>query len=131
MTALQFHPNIPESCPPSEAQPANNVIFRAVDSWPPKPKHFLSDVESQKKNSDDSKCDCWGMSVWITEAAALHGRKLFSFVRKGYIAKGPVGPTDGLIMATASERQPGHNTFWKVHQLDISARFSQLVGPKV
>lgn len=122
-----YHPEILARCPPVEAEPANQTIFRSVRQNPPVGADFDSDVEVKKASKDN--CQCWGCSVWPTLDAAKHGRSVLPYLKKRYVVAGDLKPTDGQLMLTPTPDQPLHTTFWKVHRLDVSPRFKVVLAP--
>jgi hypothetical protein len=131
-TAYEFNPDIPKACgptcPPSEAQPVNQKIYRGIRTPPVKPDDFLSHVELQL-DSDASNCEHWGLSVWVTRDAVDHAIKTFRPLRKWHIAEGVVNATDGVLLATPTGRQPQHHTFWKVFGKDLTGNFTIILAP--
>ena len=131
MTPISYHPDIPDACPPDTSQPAKGVIFRAIPEMPIQPAHFLSNVELGKGSYSQKNCKHWGLSVWVTEADVVHAREMFpnSFARQ-HIVRTQLAPEDGVMMHTASNKQPQHHTFWKAHELDLCARSTIAFEPE-
>lgn len=125
-----FHPEIPTSCPPVEAEPPDQV-FKAVLAYPPSAADFVSDIESGKSGAKATNCKHWGCSVWQSEEAVIHGRSIYDHFRKSYIVQGDLEPTDGKILTTPSKKQPQHSTFWKVYKRDISGKFMKFMDPEI
>jgi hypothetical protein len=75
------------------------------------------------------ECECWGLSVWTSRDAVDHARKASRYVRRWHIAAGQVVPEDGVILATPSEQQPEHHTFWRDVRRDLASRFTIILPP--
>lgn len=129
MPNLDFNPDVPASCPPGDAEPANHIVYRQVDTDVLSVEDFKSHAEKGKK-CDPEDCKSWGCSVWTNLDAAVHARKLFNHFRRTYLAAGSVGPTDGVIKMTPNNRQPEHYTFWKSFGKDISGNFEIVMQPE-
>lgn len=117
-------------CPPTDAQPANGIFYRSVDVFPASLSDFSSDIETNKPQRKKDVCEHWGCSLWPSEKAARHARKLFSkWLTKKFIVCGQLTPTDGQTKLTPTDSQDEHTTFWKVVDLDVSKRFSIFLKP--
>lgn len=127
--AYTYNTKFPPNCPPKDAVPANSDVFSSIKKLPIKSDHFLSDVERKKKGSDPCKCDDWGCSIWTTEESALLGRAIIPGFKKYYIVRATLSSADGEMLATPSQGQEGHYTFWKVAGLDLSPKFSVYLEP--
>lgn len=128
---VEYHPNFPPACPPSDALPASGEIFRGIRTPPVTSADFLSHVELQMKNCDSSNCEHWGLSVWVSRAAVVNARKVFKYMRRWHIAVGTVDADDGVIKPTPNEKNNEHHTFWKAFGNDISDRFTIAFEPEV
>jgi hypothetical protein len=126
-----FHPDRPKSpkCPPDIARTPNEMVWRGVRELPLSEEHFKSHVELNLPNCDKADCTHWGLSVWVSEEAVEHARKLHRFIRRWYIAAGKIDKSDGKIMLTPSEAQPDHHTFWKFHDHPVAAKFAIVMEP--
>lgn len=129
----EYHPDIPKSCsgqcPPAEAKPEDRIVFRGVKKLPLGNKDFLSHVENKTRGSDATNCNHWGLSVWLTEEAAEHGRRLMSHMRKWHVAKGHIVESDGVFLKTPSDDQEHHYTFWKRFDASIADKFDIVLHP--
>ena len=123
-----YHPEIPENCPLIGALPVG-TIYRSVPTFPPTAADFISDVEV--RNAKRTNCKNWGSSVWQDLKSANRAREIYDSFRTSYIVVGELDGSEGQVMPTPSTTQPGHATFWKVHDLDISANFEIALEPIV
>jgi hypothetical protein len=126
-----FHPDRPKNpkCPPNEAQFASGRVWRGVRELPLSEDHFKSHAELKLHNSNPEDCEHWGLSVWVSEDAVFHARKLFKFMRRWYIAVGVVDANDGKILPTPNAQQPDHHTFWKFHKHEVAGKFRIVMEP--
>lgn len=124
-----FNPDIPDQCPPSDAEPANTTIYRQVSKLPICGEQFLSHAELKKGSYDLNNCNHWGCSVWIDKEAVSHARSIIPFFKKTYIIGGNVDRSDGVIKHTPSGNQDQHYTFWKFFRKDISGKFQIVLKP--
>ena len=131
--ALQFNPDIAASCsdtcPPSEAAPVHQTVFRGIREPPVTANDFLSHAELEADGADPSSCEHWGLSVWVSEAAVAHARDVYRPLRKWHVASAELTPADGVILATPSAKQPDHHTLWKPLGRDLSTAFTIVMLP--
>lgn len=131
--ALGYHPELPErfgdTCPPKEAKPVHQTIYRGIPKPPISPHDFLSHVEINGNKNNPEVCEHWGLSIWATRADAEHARKAYRWVKFWHIAEGEVTNDDGVLLATPNETHPEHCTFWKRWDLDLSPRFTIILNP--
>ena len=119
-----FDPERPDGCPPPDAEQRDVAIFRHVKALPVVDAHFHSDVKIGARYNNPEKCECWGCSVWVNEAAVQHAVSLFPHFRKKYVVSGQILASHGAIMHTGTNSQPDHHTFWFASDQSISSRFS-------
>jgi hypothetical protein len=128
-----FHPDRPKSpiCPPSDAKFYKGTIWRGVKNPPISEEDFKSHAERNAPNCDRGNCEHWGLSIWISEEAVKHARELHPKMigQRWHIAAGDVNASDGKIMATPSDGQPDHHTFWKYHGHSILSKFKIVMPP--
>lgn len=120
---------MPDGCPLEGAEPVG-TIFKAVSQLPVTAADFESDIETRKPGAKRTRCKNWGCSVWQTMEAVRHGRETYAHFRESYIVQGRLDPSDGQVLTTPSRAQPEHSTFWKVHRLDVSAKFAVVLEPE-
>jgi|SRR5580704_13894982 hypothetical protein len=125
-----FDPKYPKDCPPMNAQLANGVVFRGIKKTPISEKDFFSWVEKKIPQGDPTKCDHWGLSIWMSEADAFHAQNLFpSLFGKWHVAAGNVTGQDGKVALTPHNNYPQHHTFWKAKDVALAARFKIVLKP--
>jgi hypothetical protein len=91
----------------------------------------MKSIWEQGRQCNPSDCKSWGLSVWLEKEDALHARALVPFFRKCYIVRVDFGLTDGVLLPTPSDDQPGHHTYWKRHGLQLpSERFASIIEPE-
>jgi hypothetical protein len=123
-----YHPDIPPQCPPHDALPANQLIFRQINEVPISSDHFLSHIENGK-STKVANCEHWGCSVWVDEEGVDHALDIFPHFRVTYIISGNVLPIQGCIKHTPNNRQERHYTFWKTYGVDVTPAFSVFRNP--
>jgi hypothetical protein len=124
-----YHPDMPEHCPLPESEPVD-IIYRAIENFPPVGDDFVSDVEAKKAWTFKKKpCKYWGCSVWKTREGVEHGRKIYDHFKQQWIVRAKLDPLSGQVCDTPSKAQPLHSTFWKVHKLDVSGNFKLAYAP--
>ena len=109
-------------------------IYRGIKASPMSEEDFISHREAQARCSADGphgECDCWGLSVWVSEDAVNHARAANGFAKKWYIAAGDVVPEDGVIMATPTKAQPQHHSFFRDINSDLKSKFKIVLNPAV
>lgn len=127
-----FHPDIPKDpvCPPADAKPSKVLLYRGVREMPlDENKDFTSHAELKRRNCNPKDCTHWGLSVWLTAEAVNHAREAIPFLKNWHIAAGTVDADDGVLMATPSEAQPDHYTFWKYKDRKIVDKFKIVMPP--
>jgi hypothetical protein len=117
-------------CPPADAQPVEGPVYRGVRGADPTPQDFQSFNEA-KAGAKAEDCLHWGLSVWTTEAAVEHARKIIIPLRKGKwsVVVGHLEPEDGVIKHTPTNDQPDHRTLWRNQQRDLTPKF-RLLTPR-
>ncbi|WP_441252554.1 hypothetical protein AB8A28_19860 [Tardiphaga sp. 71_E8_N1_1] len=103
-------------------------IYRAVEAFPANASDFLSDIEAER-TTKRSDCKNWGCSVWQDRVAVDHARDNYPRFQQSFIVFGDLDPSAGQVLATPSRPQPGHATFWKIHDLDVSGAFEKVLDP--
>jgi hypothetical protein len=120
---LAFPADWPQPCPPEDAVPANQVVYRAVGSDPPTAEDFLSYREEGKSvRNPQMACLACGISVLPRREDAEHHLKLFP-ARGPYIAEGVLTPDHGKTKRTPSLQQPAHITWWCYEGVNRSEAF--------
>lgn len=128
-----FHPRISVNCagvcPPHEARAVNQKIYRGIRVPPIRENDFSSHAEMNAPSANLQDCTHWGLSVWVNEKAVYHARKTYRSLRKWHIAEGTVSEADGVLLATPSDKQPEHFTYWKAFGREISNLFKVVMAP--
>lgn len=126
---IKFNPLIPKGCPPAEATAGDVTLYRGVRKPPISELAFVPHAEDSKAKCDKSKCESWGLSVWVTMADVKHAQKIQRYMRKWAIAKGKVCASHGVLKKTGNKKQPNHHTFWKGHEVELAAKFKIVQFP--
>lgn len=126
-----FHPDRPQQCPPGEAVPVEQRIYRGIKNHEITDEDFLSHVEADLKGNDPQDCEHWGLSVWASADEVENARKLHRYMRRWSIAEGKVVPADGVFLPTPRDGHPEHCTFWKDFHRNITASFKIVMQPLI
>ena len=126
---VEFDPEFPKNCPPSNAKPMAGTIFRGIQSLPISDSHFVCHARAGKP-CNPRQCKSWGLSIWITEAHARHAQKALHFMRSWHIAAGSISVDDGVVLQTGgNSSNPEHHTFWPSKGCQLANRFSVVLRP--
>ena len=106
----QFPSSWPKGCPPRNASPADNEVFRVTKTRPPTEHDFKSHDELGKAPSGP-RCLRLGLSLFERHHDAEHLLQLFPKLGN-YILRAKLEPKHGVIEATPSNRFPTHITWW-------------------
>ena len=106
----------PENCPPMEAQPASDKVYRLVRSDPAQEKDFKALFEENpqrfKSEPDPKICIGCGLSVHTDLQDSERLRKRVRKFKNRQIAEGELNPTFGMIQHTPSSNFKSHHTWW-------------------
>lgn len=117
------------TCPPEDAEVADCLIYRAVETDPPSDRDFFSYVKLGKVKPTKAKCDDWGLSVWCDFDAVEHARKVIPHFQERYIAAGEMVEAHGVVKASPTKNQPAHHTFWARINVDLKQSFAIVLPP--
>lgn len=114
----------PDNCPDAIGANVNGTIYRACDTNPPTAEDFTSHAHSllprKRRRCDPTQCESWGLSVWTSEADALHAKRMHEWLGKKFIFKADVQPADGRLAQTGKD--PTHHTYWRYDTVDLVTR---------
>lgn len=99
----------PNHCPPADATPAQQSVFRLVRQVPPTPTDFLSPHE-KGIHPDADECLRCGLSVLESVDDAKRLRNQIPAFRTRRIVVRLLEPNDGSLKRTGSAQ--GHWTWW-------------------
>ncbi|SOC16893.1 hypothetical protein SAMN05877809_10916 [Rhodobacter sp. JA431] len=128
---MTFDDDIPANCPPMTALPvsAGDEFYRAVESNEIAEEDFQSWVNLGLRPRTESRCQCWGLSVWRDLDAVNHARDITPSLAEKYIAKGSLDVGDGVWEPTPSRPQPKHCTLWNDLTCDMPSKFKVIMPP--
>jgi hypothetical protein len=106
---MDFPDDWPKPCPPTDAGPCTDAIYRLTIDDPPAPTDFRSFY--QLGRCGPSNCKGRGLSVFRAIEHALHCASLFPGSGWKFVAEGTVAHSDGVLSASDSNSN-GHRTFW-------------------
>jgi hypothetical protein len=116
----RFHSDLPEGCPPPNAEPLPGTIYRCAETLDD--RAFLSHREANKPcdaSTDGAECHCWGTSVWVDPKDVREARKIYSHFRRKIVVIIRPQPNHGVIIHSPSRKQPGHWTMWRDITVDL------------
>jgi hypothetical protein len=110
---VKYLEDLPDTCPPADAENVDRELFKAIDGNRPREKDFKSFAERKRPGIDPEECDSWGLSVWPDMVAVRHALRVYPTFRRKSIIRFTVTKQDGCLKFTPSKKQPDHHTFWK------------------
>lgn len=117
MSAIQYKEELPDGCPPPDAEDIHDVVFyRLVKSHPPTEEDFTSlKAQNQTKNHKSHECEACALSVFVELSGAVELLKLPT--QKGkQIAKLKLGSNTGKHKRTFN--RPHHHSWWIYNSFD-------------
>lgn len=112
----------PKGCPPNDAKPANEVVFRLCKTNPPTEEDFKTFRELERSGGDEVMAA--GVSVMLHEHDAAHHLKLFPRSKNRFISRAKLSPELGVTKQTPTNNFPSHLTWWPTQGLTRSTYFS-------
>ena len=113
---MQWPDYYPEDCPPKDAKPAIETVYRLVKHEPPQAEDFLSSWEEFLGRFPEPTIKNSGISVYTDpeDIPRLFDRlkNRIGHLRNRKTAKGKLNPTLGRIQHTPSHEN-SHHTWWK------------------
>jgi hypothetical protein len=107
---------LPASCPPEDAAPSHDKVFRLVSTDDPTPDDFVSAYRLRPGRfvsvSDEQLCQSMGLSVFGSPDDADKTRRAIGPLRSKKIAGGSLAGS-GLALDTPSMKSPTHKTWWR------------------
>jgi len=119
VTNYDWFEDLPNDCPPSEAEvPNNKIFFRLARSYPPQNEDFYSERKRfPDKKFDADECTARAVSIWSTKDACSKIKKL-PVHRDKFVVKVKLGPSNGVILKTG--RNKNHYSWWRSTNFDIN-----------
>lgn len=121
----EWHVDLPDECPPPEAEPCDATVYRFVKNDPPTTSDFVRPVDNQQRSPkpDDDACEVCALSVFTDPADAATARNLVPGMRKRMVAQADLAPDSGVMKARWSPPMPSHASWWVPDGVDPSAKF--------
>ncbi len=110
--AMEWPDDCPRNCPPEDAVPSTEKVYRFVLNDPPTADDFYTlvvNLSKKQKSDPETHCQACGVSVTDTLENARALRLLPVFAKK-MLAAGPSAP--GVVKPTPRRGNPGHATWW-------------------
>ena len=106
----------PANCPPMEAEPASDTVYRLVNHDPAQEEDFKTPFEENPKrfNYTPNIKNC-ALSVHTDSQDIEQLKKAMQMVprfKNSQIAEGELNPTLGLIQHTPSSKYRSHHSWW-------------------
>lgn len=101
--------HFPADCPPKNAAPISQPVFRFVESDPPIPADFESYLE---KGIGEGQPDCLraALSCFLDKNYPIELRRVSKLWRRHHIATASLTAQDGVIKQTG--KKPEHYSLW-------------------
>jgi hypothetical protein len=113
-------------CPPSDAEEANGIFFRATKNDPPTADDFLSmhelGMQPKFQLSHVRACRWRAVSLYRTLVDIKHYREAFPGLAT-FIAKGTLSPECGKTKHCPSQAMTSHTEWWSFSGVDRTRRF--------
>jgi hypothetical protein len=116
----QYPKDWPKDSPPSKAEPALGIYFRAAKSNPPSSDEFITYAELGRLPKADP-CRRSGLSLLRSREDAVHQTQLFPKLG-GLIFQARLTAEHGKTLATPASL-PSHTTWWPCEGIDRAALF--------
>lgn len=117
MGAKQYKEELPDGCPPLDAENVQNIVFyRLVKSHPPTEEDFISlKGQNPTKDYNSHECEARALSVFVELSGALEVLKLPT--QKGkQITKLKLGSNSGKHKRTFTRQH--HHSWWVYSSID-------------
>jgi hypothetical protein len=115
----------PENCPPSDAEDAEGIIFRLMQSIPPTENDLKAHVQLHPDQDFGTKhCQACGLSVYRSFYDAVRLQNRIPAYRAMRIAKADLSPREGKLLHTPSRPGASHHTWWIPRDINVENLFS-------
>lgn len=117
MTEIQYKEELPDGCPPPDAEEIQNMVFyRLVNSHPPTGEDFTClKAQNPTKDQKSHECEARALSVFVELSGAVELLKLPT-QRGKQIAKLKLGNNAGKHKRTFTRQH--HHSWWIYHSFD-------------
>ena len=106
-------PHFPENCPPEEAAPPNQRVYRLVKNTPPRSSDFVSyALEYQGRWRGRELCEACGLSAFSDLHGCRRAERRIPALKGMLPAQATLSETHGRIAATPRSRSSSHLTWW-------------------
>lgn len=116
---MKWFEELPQSCPPADAQPCQGVFYRIVAVEPPMSSDFFSQRKLQPHRvfagQGIDECIARAVSLFKDKSDAAKRLRLPKF-RNSTIARVTLQPKDGLIKKTF---QNSHYSWWRSSEFNV------------
>jgi hypothetical protein len=120
VTDYAWPTDLPENCPPGDAQPAEGTFFRFVKDDPPSRRDFVRPIDlpgASARHGPDERCEASALSLFADQEDVQKARALIPGFGKKKVARGELAPHMGVLKHTAPPiaEQPvfeSHHDWW-------------------
>jgi len=110
---MQWPDFYPDNCPPEDAYPSSDKVYRLVKGNPPGPESFMSYREQQPdQHFGQAECKACGLSVLKDLADVSRLQKRVPELATRLVAQGSLNPSLGMMKHTPSLERRSHHTWW-------------------
>lgn len=111
---MQWKPHLPDDCPPDDAYPTNERVYRLADKADVDEQDFLSYRELYPDRQWEGVSDCVasGISVYTDPEGIRQLQRRVKSMRRKQVISGVLTPNHGKMKHTPSETHPSHHTWW-------------------
>jgi hypothetical protein len=113
----------PPNCPPPEAVPTAQSVFRLVKTNPPHDEDFRPNAVTQTTRTFRDRCKACGLSVFTTLEDILTLRKQIGAFKKWQVAKGDADREDGVALHTPTSGN-SHHSSWLYEGVYVAKKFA-------
>lgn len=120
MRQKEWYEELPEQCPPLDAEPCKGCYYRIVKGIPTESEDYFSQRKLQPEKifmgEGIDECIVRSVSVFATPEEAKKRLRLPKF-RKNIIVEVSLSPKDGVIKKTFG---PDHYSWWRTKEFNFS-----------
>jgi hypothetical protein len=116
--------DLPEGCPPADANPPDNrEFYRLVDTIPPTQPDFHSNAKLRQRHGlGPDECINRACSLWNTRRQC-EKQTAFPTLKMKKVVKLTLTAESGLVLRT-HRSSPGHHSWWRAEAFDPCAHWS-------
>jgi len=125
-TLVSWPVYFPAECPPQDAAPSADAVFRLVQKDQPQPDDFLPWCIENERMDKKKPCMSCGISVFDELADLRRMQRRVPSQRMKFVARGILHPELGVSKPTG---KPTHRSWWMPEGADPSPTFKVVASP--